>query len=194
MWVHEFDDYTTTRTNTTQQSRLLSNNVYEITKAKELVTFLHAAAGYPVVDTWVKAIQNDQYATWPGLTSALVYKYLPKSDATVKGHMKHQRQNIRSTAIHTELEHETTIENRMNNVFAAIMDYRAEFFTDATWPFPVVSSLGNRYVFILYNYDSNYIMAEPVKDREKATTVAAYKKTIEHIEALWPKTKTSKIR
>ena len=78
MWVHEFDDYTTTRTNTTQQSRLLSNNVYEITKAKELVTFLHAALGYPVVDTWVKAIQNNQYATWPGLTSALVYKHLPK--------------------------------------------------------------------------------------------------------------------
>ena len=82
MWVHEFDNYTTTCTNTTQKSRPLSNNVYKITKAKELVTFLHAVAGYPVVDTWVKAIQNNQHATWPGLTSALVYSNLPKLDAS----------------------------------------------------------------------------------------------------------------
>ena len=107
--------------------------------------------------------------------------------------MKHQRQNIRSTAIHTEPEYETTIENRTNNVFAAIMDYRAEIFTDATGPFPVVSSLGNRYVFILYDYDSNYIMAEPVKDRKKATTVAAYKKQLNTLKRCGLKPKLQKL-
>ena len=51
-------------------------------------------------------------------------------------------------------------------------------FTDATGPFPVVSSLGNKYVLVLYEYDSNYIMIEPIKDRKKATTVEAYKKQL----------------
>ena len=36
---------------------MVMNNVYEITK-RELVKFLHAAVGFPVVDTWVKAIWN----------------------------------------------------------------------------------------------------------------------------------------
>ena len=51
-------------------------------------------------------------------------------------------------------------------------------FTDATGPFPVVSGLGNKYVLVLYEYDSNYIMIEPIKDRKKATTVEAYKKQL----------------
>ena len=85
-------------------SPMLMNNVYKITKATELVKFLHAAAGFPVTDTWVKAICNNQFATWPGLTSALVYKNLPKSDETVKGHLKQQRQNVRSTKENDTLE------------------------------------------------------------------------------------------
>ena len=34
--------------------------------------------------------------SWPGLTSSLARKYLPKSVSTSKGHMRQLRQNIRS--------------------------------------------------------------------------------------------------
>jgi hypothetical protein len=35
--------------------------------------------------------------TWPGLTSQAVRKHLPKSEATVKGHLHTIRKGIRST-------------------------------------------------------------------------------------------------
>ena len=108
------------------------NNVYEITMARDIVTYLHGAAGFPVVDTWVKAIRNNQYATWPGLTSALVYKHLPKSIETAKGHLQHIQQNIRST------------KEKTSHMFAMICDVRQEIHTDLTRAFPVVSSRGNR--------------------------------------------------
>ena len=86
MWIYNFDEFENILSSHTETM----NNIYEITKSKELVTCLHAAAGFPVVDTWVKAIRNGQFATWPGLTSALVYKNLPKSNETLKGYTKQQ--------------------------------------------------------------------------------------------------------
>jgi hypothetical protein len=47
-----------------------------------------------VQDTWIKAIQNGNFAKWPSVTVENVHKYLPKSDATAKGHMNQIRQNI----------------------------------------------------------------------------------------------------
>ena len=34
----------------------------------ELITCLHATAGYPIKKTWIKAIQQGHYIGWPGLT------------------------------------------------------------------------------------------------------------------------------
>jgi hypothetical protein len=50
-----------------------------------------------VQDTWLKSIQNWQFATWPSLTVDNVGKYLPKYYTMVKGHMNEIHQHIRST-------------------------------------------------------------------------------------------------
>ncbi len=62
------------------------HNVYELKTQPELVRYLHAAAGYPTKSTWVKAIKNNQYASWPGLMTDAVRKYFPESEETHKGH------------------------------------------------------------------------------------------------------------
>eukprot|EP00957_Ditylum_brightwellii_P191960 14613046-Ditylum_brightwellii.AAC.1 len=59
--------------------------------------FPHAAAGSPVPSTWIDAINNGFFFTWPGLTAANVRKYLPKSKATSQGHLEQKRQNIAPT-------------------------------------------------------------------------------------------------
>ena len=189
MWVYSFDD------NKNMQIPTLMNNVYEITKTKDLVKFLHAAAGFPVMDTWVKAIRNNQFATWPGLTSEIVYKHLPKSDATIKGHLKQQRQNVRLTKIQHDYNDVTPreINTKTNNIFATIIDYRSEIFTYVTGPFPVVSSRRNKYVFVLYEYDSNYIMITPIQDKKKTTTIEAYKKQLNTLKICGLKPKLQKL-
>jgi len=83
----------------TKEKREEISNVYNLPSIFQIIKYHHAAAGYPVKDTWIKAINAGNYTTWPGLTSEAVRKYFPKSDETQKGHMKRQRQGVRSTKI-----------------------------------------------------------------------------------------------
>ena len=61
------------------------NSVYHQKNKSDLARFLHATAGSPVVSTWIAAIKRGYYATWPGLTAELITRFLPKSEATLKG-------------------------------------------------------------------------------------------------------------
>jgi hypothetical protein len=38
-----------------------------------------------------------------------------------------------------------------------------KIYTDQTGRFPVISSKGNTYIMVLYEYDGNVILAEPIK-------------------------------
>ena len=72
---------------------LFSNNVHALSTKSDIVQYLHRLAFSPVVLTWTAAITSGFFTTWPGLTSALVRKHLPKSLATTKGHLRQDRQN-----------------------------------------------------------------------------------------------------
>ncbi len=71
--------------------------MYDIPSINQTIKYLHAAAGYPVKDTWVKAINAGNYTTWPGLTVTAARKHFPESNKTQKGQMKRQQQRVRST-------------------------------------------------------------------------------------------------
>ena len=53
-----------------------------------------------------------------------------------------------------------------------------KIFSDQTGPFLVPSISGNRYVFILYDYDSNHIFAVPIPIRTKEQLVKAYRSVV----------------
>ena len=68
----------------------LAAAVIESTKTKqELIRFLYATSFFPVKSTWIKAIRNGNFATFPGLIAELVAKYLPQEILTILGH-KHK--------------------------------------------------------------------------------------------------------
>ena len=65
----------------------ISAAVTEVTNTKkELVCFLHATYYYPVKSTWIKAMQNGNFAIFPGLTAELVHKYLTIKVPTILGY------------------------------------------------------------------------------------------------------------
>jgi hypothetical protein len=68
-----------------------AHNVYEQESIQATITYLHACCFSPMTDTWLKAIQNGNFATWPYVTVENVRKYLAKSDASSKGHMNQIR-------------------------------------------------------------------------------------------------------
>ena len=56
-------------------------------KNKELATFYHRCLLCPVKSTFLAAIKNNQFSTWPGLTTELINKYLEPQENTTQGHM-----------------------------------------------------------------------------------------------------------
>ena len=63
------------------------NHVYETKSKQELTLFYHAACFSPTKRTFVDKIKRNDFASWPGLTVELVNKYLPRTEATSKGHI-----------------------------------------------------------------------------------------------------------
>jgi hypothetical protein len=99
-----------------------------------------------------------------GLNEHRVEKYLSKSTSTAKGHLNQQRQNARTTKIKDAQLPIKIMESNTQFVYAATID-AGQIYTDQTGRFPVVSSKGNKYIMVLYDYEFNAILAKPIKDR-----------------------------
>ena len=151
----------------------------------DLAKYLHLCAWSPVVDTWLNAIDRYFFLIWPGFSSQLIKKHLPKSITIAKGHLKVSRQHVRSTKHPTA---PTTLDQIvMTNaappsgphfqtklVTIKCIDLTGKNATDQTGRFPVTSSRGNKYVMAAYAQDSNMILAEPIKSRSTAELLRAY--------------------
>ena len=57
-------------------------------------------------ESWIDAIKAGNYTTWPGINVKVANRYFPESDETQKGHMKKQRQNVRSTKVKETINQE----------------------------------------------------------------------------------------
>jgi hypothetical protein len=75
------------------------NHAHDNNNQKYLINYLHAACFSPVKSTWIKAIKNGIFSSWPGLNEHTVENYLSKSTSTAKGHLNQQRQSARTTKI-----------------------------------------------------------------------------------------------
>ena len=114
----------------------------------QTICYLHAAVGFPTKDLWIKAIKNGNYATWPGITVEAVNKHFPKSVKTQKGHMKKQRQNVRSTKQKVSVDKEPdkvelTRTITKQNILVKVINASETVFTNQTGRFPVQLSRGN---------------------------------------------------
>ena len=145
----------------------------------------------------MQAIKEGFFTSWPGLTFALVSKFLPEtSEETVAGHLHRRRQGIQSTRVPV-VERVNTIEmmepelpgqgklhhNRQQRVGVhlvandeLIIKLNGTISTDQTGRFPIVSQKGNSYTMVMYNYDSNAILAEGCKDRTAPELEVLYDK------------------
>jgi hypothetical protein len=138
------------------------NHAHENSNQKYSFNYLHATCFSPVKSTWIAAIKNGHFTSWPGLIEHAVGKHLSKSKSTTKGHLIQQRQHVRSTKVKdpkviiTEPDLDQGIKTQY--VYAATID-AGQIYTDQTGQFPVVSVKGNKYIMILYDYDSNAILA-----------------------------------
>ena len=74
----------------------------------DLAKYLHATCWSPPESTFIKAITNGNFVTWPGLTPKLIRNHLHKSIATAKGHLDQEQKKLQSTKIRVKIEDEST--------------------------------------------------------------------------------------
>ena len=172
-----------------------AGNAYRLETKKEIVSFYHAAAGFPVKKTWLAAIKRGAYASWPGLTEELVRKHYEKSEPTVMGHMHARRSGQRSTKPKKKSDEEVdedlldtenqqlepprpgVLQDKQRRVGVHVIvfdELNGTIATDLCGRFPHMSNRGMKYILILYDYDTNAILAEPMKSREGQEIVRAY--------------------
>lgn len=89
---------------------------------------------------------------------------------------KTQRQNLDD-----EIQ-PTVSEPRTGHVFAETVDLTGQIFTDQTGCFLVPSVEGYNYIMVLYDYDSNVILARPMKSRTKEQMILALQPMLQTLE------------
>jgi hypothetical protein len=65
---------------------------------------------------------------------------------------------------------------RTHCAFTKVVSVTGKVFSDQTGRFPQTSSRGNKCIMIFYDYDSNAILAEPLKSRSKSELIRAFTK------------------
>ncbi|KAL7525219.1 hypothetical protein ACHAXR_001556, partial [Thalassiosira sp. AJA248-18] len=174
-----------TETMPRQSASLAAYSAYDLPSVGALVAYLHAAAGFPVKDTWLRAIKAGNYATWPGLTYSNAAKYCPDAEETILGHMVQTRQGVRSTkpkpkkapASPATVEPEPMLPaDEVSRELHICVRHISRLYTDDTGRFPVTSRSRNQYMMVAYHCDSNVILVEPFQSRKDHHRLAAYDK------------------
>lgn len=152
-------------------------NAYELRIIPQLIRYLHGAAGFLPKSTWLDAINAGFYSTWPGLTAARVRQYLPDTnEVTVMGQQKLIRQGICSTT--------KPPRSRKHKVKVSIVDNISNTTSmDLPGQYPVTSSVGHKYIFIMYDLDSNFIKPVAMKLRETNEMLRCFEECYAHFKA-----------
>ena len=166
-------------------SKYTLNAIIRKDKTKfELIHYLHGVCWSPPVSTFRKAIKKGHFITWPGLSPhTTLLKHLTTTVATAKGHLDQERQNLQSTKIpYEELETDddkfpmSPTPVKTYDCISSIQPFEAKEkgYLDLTGRFPHKSARGNQYILLVYDYDSNAILVEPLPNRQRATITRAW--------------------
>ena len=80
-------------------------------KSSDLASYHHASLFSPTHDTLIKACKNNFLTTFPGLNDKLISKHLPTSTNKILGHLRQERQGLRSTKNNNNIVDEPTTES-----------------------------------------------------------------------------------
>jgi hypothetical protein len=167
-----------------------ANGILRLDKTKrDLAMYHHASLGCPVPSTLLRAIRRGHLTTFPGLTINLISKHLPASIATTLGHQDQEAQHLRSTKGRASpIVLDTTDDDdiapspdtddnanpsmpKPHHICSMLFSNQEilKSYSDQTGKFPVPSSRGNHYIFILYHQATNSIHTVALPNRKAAS-------------------------
>ena len=127
----------------------------------------------PASCTLQQAIQNDNLLTWPVINKINLKKFIIDTTAIEMGNMKQEKKHVRTTkSPHIQLDPPT----RIYELHSQLIPFTAKELTygNMTGAFPYTFTQGNKYIYLLYNYDSNGILVHPLKTRQAVEITNAW--------------------
>jgi hypothetical protein len=192
LWELPLEPLQTTSSNTrsaaTQPETV--NVIFDLPSARQTLLWYHAAVGFPTKETFSNAVRTGNYSTWPSLTAKMIHRHFPDSDKTVRGHLKGQQQEIRSTkqkVLDKLVEmaapslQSATLKApivKHSDIFVRIKDLSDTIHLDQTGSFPYTSQRGNRYIMLAIHLNANHIFNKLMKDRTEEEMMAAYQRIV----------------
>ena len=127
----------------------------------------------------MKSIKNGNLLTWPGFKNQTLLKNLRPSIATNLGHLYQERKNLQSKKqvkpeldigedkyLYPEIE---TVKKHELCATIIPLNTKRKGFSDITGALPHKSIRGKLYGVVMYDYNSNVIISELIKNRQAAT-------------------------
>ena len=193
----------------TTEATLQAFSAYDLPSVEALVKYFHAAVGYPVRSTWLKAIEAGNYDSWPGLSFNNAARFCPSADETIKGHLVQTsqgknssqpkktkmttteealREQFRGAGYRTKLKvapaqdsAEPAPGNDSVNKLHVKIFHQSKLYTDDTRRFPIWARSSNQYVMVGY-HSSNMILIEPFSSRKDKIRLAAYDRMMQRLK------------
>ena len=181
---------------------LSANAIINKKKSKEqLANYYHACCFSPCISTLTQAIKNGNFHSWPGLQNLSLYKHMKRTIATSMGHLDQEQQGLQSTKSYKDallspasvtpsikLNSDITDDFfpttsklpviKTHDCVAKIIPFTQanKGFMDLTGRFPHISTRGCEYILVVYDYDSNAILVEALKNRRGSEITRAWNK------------------
>ena len=76
----------------TTRASLQAFSAYDLRSLEALVRYFHAASGFPVRDTWLRAVKCGNYSSWTGPTHVNAARYCPSLEENIMVNIIKSRQ------------------------------------------------------------------------------------------------------
>ena len=135
------------------------------------------------LSTLTKAINAGNLLTWPGIETLNFKELIDTSLATELGQLDQTRKNLRSTkqlqlstnnVETTDKTKDVYINWLAPDIHDNLPHLNRKIYSDQTGKFPYRLSRGNQYLLVMYDYDSNAIVFEPLKSRQTKEMTKAF--------------------
>ena len=148
------------------------NNLYKIKLVSSLINYLHCVAISVPISLWYEAVGKGFFTTWSGLSTKRIKRHCKKKITTAQGDMQLVPSNVQSRRLKPlkkrNKNHKVGVflvdDDDMKNLI--VMDFAEQY--------PVTSKQGHKYIFIMYDYNSNYTFVVPVKSRKTSEYLRAF--------------------
>ena len=141
----------------------------------KLASYLHACLFSPSLSTLQKSITNNNLLSFPNIDRINFKQALGPTKSEAKGHLDQEASGLQSTKKEADAfpaKAEPSYQAILSMIESSNLNQKS--YLDITGKFPHTSSRGYKYVLVVYDHDSNAVLAQTLKTRQATEITTAW--------------------